>query len=111
MDIQLSARFLSEGTPLTTEVQNTTDQTKREVEITIPADVVMAETEKLVKKYQKMAKLPGFRTGKIPPTVIRQRFAEELKSEVVEALIPRYFQQEVLRLGVSPVSQPRVTDL
>src|SRR4051794_3875668 len=58
-----------------------------------------------------MARLPGFRKGKVPATVVRQRFAEDIKTEVVEHLIPRYFRQETEKQGLHPVSQPRVTDL
>src|SRR5258707_5048094 len=58
-----------------------------------------------------MARLPGFRRGHVPASIIRQRFAEDLKSDVVEALVPRYFRKETEKLGMLPVSQPRVTDL
>ncbi len=47
----------------------------------------------------------------MPASVIRQRFKEDLKSDVVEALVPKHFQKEAHRLGLIPVSQPRVTDL
>ena len=84
---------------------------KREISVEIPAEEVARETETLVAKYQKVARLPGFRAGHVPPTIIRQRFKEDLKSDVVEALVPRYFRQETEKLGLIPVSQPRVTDL
>jgi len=83
----------------------------REIEVEIPADVVARETESLVQKYQKMARLPGFRRGKVPASIIRQRFAEDLKTEMVESLVPRFFRQETEKQGLHPVSQPRVTDL
>jgi len=85
--------------------------TRREIEVEIPAAEVARETETLIQKYQKLARLPGFRRGHVPASVIRQRFAEEIKSEVVDVLVPRYFRQESDRLGLMPVSQPRVTDL
>ena len=87
------------------------DGVKREISIEIPADEVARETDVLVQKYQKVARLPGFRTGHVPPSIIRQRFKEDLKSDVVEALIPRYFRKETEKLGMVPVSQPQVTDL
>ena len=87
------------------------DGVKREISVEIPADEVARETEALVQKYQKVARLPGFRTGHVPPSIIRQRFKEDLKSDVVEALVPRYFRKEAEKLGMIPVSQPRVTDL
>jgi len=88
-----------------------TSGVKREIEIEIPADAVTRETESLIQKYQKTARLPGFRRGHVPASIIRQRFSEDLKSDVVEALVPRYFRREADRLGLKPVSQPRVTDL
>jgi len=87
------------------------DGVKREISVEIPAAEVARETELIIQKYQKVARLPGFRTGHVPASVIRQRFKEDLKSDVVEALVPRYFQQEAGKLGMIPVSQPRVTDL
>ncbi len=89
----------------------TNTATRREIQVEIPADIVSRETEKVIQKMQKVARLPGFRRGKVPSTVIKQRFAEEIKSEVVESLIPRYFQQEAKEQKLVPVSQPRVTDL
>jgi trigger factor len=89
----------------------TKDSCLREVNVEIPADVVTTQTESLVRKYTKMARIPGFRRGKVPPSIVRQRFAEELKSEVAESLVPQYFRQETEKQGLKPISQPRVTDL
>ena len=87
------------------------DGVKREISVEIPAEEVTRETEAIVQKYQKVARLPGFRAGHVPPSIIRQRFKEDLKSDVVEALVPRYFRKEAEKQGLVPVSQPRVTDL
>jgi trigger factor len=84
---------------------------KREISVEIPAEEVAHEMEAIVQKYQKVARLPGFRSGHVPASIIRQRFKEDLKSDVVEALVPRYFRKEAEKLGMIPVSQPRVTDL
>ncbi len=85
--------------------------TKREIQVEVPAEEVLRQTQSLIQKYQKVARLPGFRRGHVPPSIIRQRFAEEIKTDVVEALVPRFVRQETERLGLHPVSQPRVTDL
>jgi trigger factor len=89
----------------------TKDSIKREIQVEIPAQEVSRETDALIQKYSKLARLPGFRRGHVPATIIRQRFGEEIKSDVVEALVPRYFRQEAAKLGLTPVSQPRVSDL
>ncbi len=85
--------------------------TKREIEVEIPVADVNRQTESLIQKYQKMARIPGFRRGHVPASIIRQRFSEEIKTDMVEALIPRFFRQEAERLSLHPVSQPRVTDM
>jgi trigger factor len=84
---------------------------KREVSVEIPADVVAGETENFVKKYQKLARLPGFRKGKTPATIIKQRFAGDLKSEVLESLVPKYLREAITKEKLEPISQPAITDL
>jgi trigger factor len=89
----------------------TTSSTRREIAVEIPVEEVNRETDSLIQKYQKLARIPGFRRGHVPPSIIRQRFSEDLKSDVVEALVPRYFRKEAEKQGLIPVSQPQVTDL
>ena len=93
---------------MATETQN---ETKREIQVEVPADVVARELETTLLKYQKVARLPGFRRGKVPVGVLKQRFAEDIKTELIESLVPKYFRKEADRQGLVPVSQPRVTDL
>ncbi|MGO9403887.1 MAG: trigger factor [Terriglobales bacterium] len=85
--------------------------TKREIVVEIPVEDVTRQTDSLIQKYQKVARIPGFRRGHVPASIIRRRFSEEIKTDMVEALIPRFFRQEAERLSLHPVSQPRVTDL
>ena len=89
----------------------TREGTRREISVEVPATEVQRETDALIQKYQKLARLPGFRKGHAPASIIRQRFSEDIKTEVVEALVPRYIRQEAEKKGLIPVSQPRVTDL
>jgi trigger factor len=89
----------------------TTSSTRREIAVEIPVEEVNRETASLIQKYQKLARIPGFRRGHVPASIIRQRFSEDLKSDVVEALVPRYFRKEADKQGLVPVSQPQVTDL
>jgi len=89
----------------------TTSSARREIAVEIPVEEVNRETASLIQKYQKLARIPGFRRGHVPASIIRQRFSEDLKSDVVEALVPRYFRKEADKQGLIPVSQPQVTDL
>jgi trigger factor len=84
---------------------------KREISVEIPAAEVARETELQIQRYQKSARLPGFRAGHVPASIIRQRFGDGLKNDVIEALVPKYFRKEAEKQGLIPVSQPRVTDL
>jgi trigger factor len=84
---------------------------KREISVEVPAAEVTRETELQIQRYQKSARLPGFRAGHVPASIIRQRFGDGLKNDVIEALAPRYFRKEAEKQGLIPVSQPRITDL
>jgi len=83
----------------------------REVSIEIPAAEVKKATDTVAKRFQKLAKIPGFRAGKVPESIVRSRFAEDIRSEVIEQLLPKYYQQAVEKENLKPVSQPYVTDL
>jgi len=89
----------------------TAESTKREIEVQVPAEEVARESDALIQKYQKLARIPGFRRGHVPASVVRQRFKQEIQNDVVDALVPKFFRKETERLGLIPVSQPRVTDL
>ena len=65
----------------------------------------------VLKKYQKLARIPGFRPGKVPETVLRSRFAGAIREEVVEAVVPAHFQTAIQQKGLRPVSRPQVADL
>lgn len=93
-----------------TKTENT-NPCQREISVEIPADVVTTEQASVVAEYQKHARVPGFRRGKVPATVVRQRFKEEVKKDVIEALIPRYFRAEADKVKLAPISQPQITQL
>lgn len=83
----------------------------REVEIEIPADDVSRSYRAVTKRYQKQARIPGFRAGKVPESLIRSRFADGIRQDVVEAILPLHFRTAIDQKGLKPVSQPQVTDL
>jgi len=83
----------------------------REVEVDVPADEVSKAFRTVLKKYQKLARIPGFRPGKVPESVLRSRFLPSIREEVVEAVVPQHFREAITKTGVQPVSQPQVTDL
>ena len=83
----------------------------RELVLDIPAEEVAKAYKRVVGNYRKYAKIPGFRAGKVPETVIKRRFLSEIKKDVIDGLLPERFNKAVLDLGVKPVGQPQVTEL
>jgi trigger factor len=83
----------------------------REVDIEVPAEAVTKGFRDVTKRYQKLARIPGFRPGKVPESVLRSRFAGAIREEVVEAVVPAHFREAIAQKGLRPVSQPQVTDL
>jgi trigger factor len=83
----------------------------RAVEVTIPEDEVSRAMRSAVKRYQKQARIPGFRAGKVPESLIRARFAEGIRQEVLEAVMPQHFQRAISEGNFRLVSQPQVVDM
>lgn len=83
----------------------------REVEVEIPAEIVSKEWNSMVQRYTKVARVPGFRKGKVPANLVRTRFAEDIKTDVLEALVPEYFRQAVIKQGYSPITKPEIHSL
>ena len=83
----------------------------REVKIQATAEEVEKAFAKVVREYKRHARIPGFRAGKVPEAVVRRRFAEQIKKDVVEQLLPERFQAAIASSGLTPVSQPQLTGL
>lgn len=83
----------------------------RELVLDVPADDVAKAFRTVTRNYRKYAKLPGFRPGKVPESVIKRRFASEIRKEVIDSLLPERFSSGVRDLGIHPVGQPQVTEL
>ncbi len=83
----------------------------REVTIEVPAEEVSKSFREVTKRYQKMARIPGFRSGKVPESLIRTRFAEQIRQDVMEALVPARFRELIEQEKIQPVSQPQVSGL
>jgi trigger factor len=83
----------------------------RELVLDIPAEEVSKAYRTVTGNYRKYAKIPGFRTGKVPETVIKRRFADGIRKDVIDGLLPERFNKEVAALGVKLVGEPRVTEL
>jgi trigger factor len=83
----------------------------REIEVEAPAEEVSEAYRTVIKRYQKLARIPGFRAGKVPESLVRSKFARELRQEVMEALVSKRFQLALAEQKVRPVSEPQLLDL
>lgn len=83
----------------------------REVVIDAPAEDVTKAFRTVTRNYQRYAKLPGFRPGKVPESVIKRKFANEIRKDVIEGLVPERFSKGVQELGLRVVGQPQVTEM
>ena len=82
----------------------------REIAVEVDAETVSKAFRGVVKKYQRLARIPGFRVGKVPETVIKNRFAKEVRQEVLDELVSARFRQAIEEQKLTPVSQPQLTN-
>jgi trigger factor len=81
---------------------------RKSVEVEIPSDALSAELNRVTADFARQAKLPGFRPGKVPTSVVRNRFAKEISEEVMDRLLARFFQDAIRDKGVEPVGSPQL---
>lgn len=81
---------------------------KREIELEIPAENVQKATEKVARDIARIARIPGFRPGKAPVTLVRRRFADDIQGEVVQSLVPQYLEKALDEKKLVPVTRPEV---
>jgi trigger factor len=86
-------------------------ETRKNLVVEIPSDVVDAEIERVARDYSKAARIPGFRPGKVPPRVIKQRFRDQILHDVVHELVPRAVDDALRERGVEPVDTPDIRDV
>src|SRR5262245_33717016 len=86
-------------------------ETQKTITIEIPSDVVDAEINRVAKGYTKQARLPGFRPGKVPATIVKQRFREQILHDVMHDLIPRAVDDALQERGIEPIDTPDIKDV
>jgi trigger factor len=85
--------------------------TKKNLVVEIPSTVVDAEIDKVSRDYSRAARIPGFRPGKVPAKVVRQRFRDQILHDVAHGLIPRAVDDALRERGVEPVDTPDIRDV
>jgi trigger factor len=86
-------------------------ETRKSVAFEIPSDVVDAQIDRVARSYSRQARIPGFRQGKVPPTLIKKRFREQILHDVAHDLIPRAIDEVLRERGLEPVDTPDVKDV
>ncbi len=86
-------------------------ETQKNLVVEIPSTVVDAEIDKVSRDYSKAARIPGFRPGKVPAKVVRQRFRDQILHDVAHGLIPRAVDEALRERGVEPVDTPDIRDV
>jgi trigger factor len=85
--------------------------TQKTITIEIPVDVVDAEINRVARGYTKQARIPGFRPGKVPTTLVKKRFKEQILHDVAHGLIPRAVDEALQERGIEPVDTPNIRDV
>lgn len=88
-----------------------TNSCVRELEVEVPAETVARETRRVTKEFARLARLPGFRPGKAPAELVRRRFWNDIKSEVLHALVPSSLENTLREKNLSPVGDPAIAEL
>jgi trigger factor len=83
----------------------------RSIEVEASAEDVSKAFQRVTKRYTKLARIPGFRAGKVPPSLIKSRFATEVRQEVLESLVNDRFRKALQTQNIQPVSQPQISEL
>src|SRR5918993_5221153 len=86
-------------------------ETQKTLTIEIPSEIVDAEIARVAKGYSEQAKIPGFRPGKVPATIVKQRFKDQILHDVMHGLIPRAVEEALQERGIEPVDTPNIKDV
>src|SRR5499426_1256138 len=84
---------------------------KRRLAVEAPSDVVQQEWDKAYGRVQRQARLPGFRKGHVPRSLVKIHFADEVRREVAEHLIPDVYRQALSEARLDPVNEPDLTEV
>jgi trigger factor len=85
-------------------------QSKKDLAIEVPADEVKAEFDKAYEAYTRYAKIPGFRPGRAPRGLVKQRFGKEIKDDVIGRLLPHALQHALVDKNLRVVGDPSIID-
>jgi trigger factor len=77
----------------------------RRLTITVPAERVDRERRSTIQRLSKRVRLPGFRKGKVPDSVMRKRFGPAIEQETLEKVMGEAYREAIQREGLAPITQ------
>lgn len=83
----------------------------RHVQVSVPAESVKEAEDKAARRYASSVRLPGFRPGKAPATMVRKKFADAIRQEALEAIVSEAYKEVIEKDDLKVASQPHVHDL
>ena len=84
---------------------------KKQMSVEVTTEDVKRETDSVLRGYRAKARIPGFRPGKAPMSVIRARFAKELEEDVRERVVTASFFKAAREKGLEPLGDPALEDV
>ena len=84
---------------------------KRVVNVEVPDQEVQTAFNEKLKKYRQSLKLPGFRPGKVPEALIRQRFGDSIRAEVIDDVVQKTYREALEENKIIPVAHPKMVDI
>lgn len=96
------------------DIQITTKKSEgveRLLQVSVPAEAVRDAEERTAKRYASQVRLPGFRPGKAPAAVVKKRFKDAIRQQVLETLVQEAYKEVIEREHLKVASQPHVHDL
>lgn len=82
--------------------------TRKQIDIEIEADAVRAVFNRITDNYAKSASVPGFRPGHAPREVVRTRFKDQIRTEVLRELLPNAVQEAIAEHKVAALGEPEL---
>lgn len=100
----------TDGTDLKVDIEQPRDWSRR-LTITVPADRVQEERKQIASQYAKQIKMPGFRKGKVPTSVVEKQYGPSIDQDTIERVVNSAYQEALQEHSFDPISQASVENV
>lgn len=84
--------------------------TKKRLKVNIPADIIQAEIDSSYNRLRTSVRIPGFRPGKAPMSLLKKRFGKDVEADVIGKVVPKYYASAIEEAGLEPIGYPAIDD-